>query len=254
MARLRGKRCLVTGGSGGIGAVTAKLFAQEGAKVAVHYMGSRQRAEQVAAECKRLGADSFAVQADITKREACDVMVAKVVQAWGGLDALVCLAGDPWRSEDWFADFPRLRDEAFEKPWRIDVLGSVHACQAAIPAMQKGKGGRIVLTSSSPALTGDVEGLSYLTAKASLVALAKSLARLYGKDGILVNAMALGAVQTEAMGGLTAEQEAKLAAETAVGRQARPEEIARLALFLASDESSFVTGAAVAVDGGLAYH
>jgi len=253
--RLGGKRCLVTGGSGGIGAVACKLFAQEGARgVAVHYMGNRARGEKVAAACKGMGADSFAVQADLTQRAACDAMVEACVRAWGGLDCLVCFAGDPWRSEDWYAPFPELTDAAFEKPFRVDFLGSVHAAQAAIPVMQRGRWGRVVFISSSPGLTGDVEGLSYLPAKAGLAVLAKSLARLYGRDGVLVNAIAPGAVETDAMAGLTPDQAKGLAEETAVGRQAKAEEIARVAAFLCSEEASFLTGAAIPVDGGLSYH
>lgn len=255
MGRLQGKRCLVTGASGGIGVVTAQLMAREGARgIGVHYAGKLERAEEVAAACRKLGADAFPVQADVTRRDACEAMVKACVDRWGGLDALVCYAGDPWRSEDWYADFTKLRDEAFDKAYRVDFLGSVHAAQAAIPAMQRGKGGRVVLISSSPGLTGDVEGLTYIAAKAGIAVLAKSLARLYGKDGILVNAIAPGAVRTEAMAGLTPAQQAQLAAETALGRQAKPEEIARVALFLCSDASSFLTGAVIPVDGGLAYY
>lgn len=255
MPRLTGKRCLVTGGSGGIGKATCLAMAREGARgVAVHYMNAKSRAEEVALDCRKLGADAFPVQADITRRDACDAMVRACVDKWGGLDALVCLAGDPWRSGDWYEDFARLRDDAFLQTFRIDLLGSVHAAQAAVPAMQRGRFGRVVFAASSPALTGDVEGISYLLAKAGLVALAKSLARVYGKDGITVNAMALGAVDTEAMADLTREQRNALEQETAVKRMAKPEDVAALAVFLCSDEAGFITGDAVGIDGGLAFH
>jgi len=130
----------------------------------------------------------------------------------------------------------------------------VHCAQAALPVMQRQRAGSIVLTSSSPGLTGDKEGLSYLPAKAAVAVLAKSLANAYGKDGIRANALAVGSVRTAAMGGLTAEQAAELEGESALRRQARAEEIAAVALFLCSDEASFLTGAVVAVDGGLSYH
>lgn len=255
MPGVQGRRILVTGGSGGLGAATCRELARQGARgVAVHYGGSKAKAEEVAAACRALGADAFAVQADVTRREACEAMVREVVRRWDGLDALVCYAGDPWRSEDWFAAFTDLKDKAFDAAWRIDFLGSVHAAQAALPVMQRQQAGRIVLISSSPGLTGDKEGLSYLPAKAALAVLAKSLANAYGKDGILCNALALGAVKTEAMGGLTAEQAGALEGENAVRRQAEPEEIARVAAFLCGEASSFLTGAVVPVDGGLAYH
>jgi 3-oxoacyl-[acyl-carrier protein] reductase len=254
MGRLQGKRCLVTGGSGGIGKATCLLMAREGAAgIGVHYMGSKAKAEAVANDCRKLGADAFAVQADVTRREACEAMVQECVRRWGGLDALVCYAGDPWRKDDWFAPFPEQRTAAFESAFRIDLLGSVHCAQAAIPVMQRQKWGRVVLTSSVPGLMGDVEGFSYLPAKGGIAALARSLARTYGHEGILANALALGSVRTEAMMDLTPEEEAILAKETAVKRIAEPDEIARVAVFLCSDDASFITGVALPVDGGLAY-
>ena len=126
------------------------------------------------------------------------------------------------------------------------------ACQAAIPRMVRQGHGAVVLVGSTPALTGDRVGISYLLAKAGVLALARALADAYGRDGVRVNAAALGNIDTEAMAGLPEDVRKALEREPALKRFGRPEEVARVIAFLASDDASYITGSTIVVDGGFA--
>lgn len=250
---LRGKVALVTGGSGGIGAATVRAFAREGAAgVGIHYTRSRERAEELAAAVAREGTEAVPLQADLAEREEARRLVERTVEAFGALHVLVCYAGHPFRRDEWFAPFEDLTEAQLLSPLRVDLLGSVYCLQAAVPHLKEA-GGRIILVSSTPALRGDVEGFSYLLAKGGILSLTKALARYLGPEGVHVNCLALGSIGTEAMGDLSEEEEQALAEETALLRVGQPEEVARKAVFLASDDASFLTGATLVVDGGYAY-
>jgi|SRR3990170_2748635 len=253
MGMLDGRCALITGASGGIGRVTAIEFAREGARsVGLHYATNRVAAECPTKEVKKLGARAVLLQADVSRRDQAKRMVEAFVKGAGRIDTLVCCAGYPFRREDWFANFEDLGEEAFLHPFRIDLLGSFFAAQAAAAEMKRQRSGSIVFVGSTPAITGDTVGLSYYVSKAGVLALTKGLAQILGPFNIHVNAVALGAVDTEAMSVLNEKERKALADEAALRRTGDPVEIARKIVFLCSDDASFLTGHTLVVDGGYA--
>ncbi len=252
MARmLEGTRALITGGTGGLGSATAREFAARGAAgIGVHYSSAKEKAEKLVEELEATGTQALAVQADVSRREEARGLVDEVATTLGGLDALVAYAGYPYHRDDWYAPFEELTEEILMRPLRVDLLGSVFTAQAAIPYLKESARGRIVFVSSTPAVSGDVVGISYLLAKGGLLSLTKSLAWYLGPDNIHVNSLVLGSIDTQAMATLTQEERQALVEETALKRFGDPVEVASKAAFLASEDASLMTGTLMAVDGG----
>lgn len=250
--RLAGKAALVVGGSGGMGAATCREFAKEGARVAVHYGRSKRAAESVVRDIEKGGGTAIALSGDISIKAQASRIVGGAVRALRGLDALVVYAGHPFRTDEWFAPYEELSEEAFRRPIDVDLLGAVYVTQAAVPHFKKQRSGKIVLVGSTPAITGDVDGFTYLLAKAGILALTKSLAQYLGPYNVHVNAIAPGMVATVPMEALPPKERKKLVEEAALRRVGTPEEIARKAVFLCSADSDFVTGQTLVVDGGYA--
>ncbi|MFQ6013431.1 MAG: SDR family NAD(P)-dependent oxidoreductase, partial [Thermoplasmata archaeon] len=202
--RLAGRIALITGGSGGLGSATVRAFAQEGvAGLGIQYHGNKARAEDLVAETERAGSRALALPCNATHRKEAFKLVRSAAEGLGGLDVLVCFAGHPFRRDEWFTPFEELTPEVLLKPLEIDLLGSLYVAQAAIPYLRRSGAGRIVFAASTPAVSGDVVGISYLLAKGALLSLTRSLARYLGPDSVQVNALVLGSIDTPAMAGLT---------------------------------------------------
>jgi 3-oxoacyl-[acyl-carrier protein] reductase len=253
VGRLDGRAALVTGGSGGIGRVVAVLLAREGADIAIQYLKGRAGADATAGQVRALGRKAIALSADVSNQEAATDLALEAVEGLGHLDIGVCLAGHPLLPEVWYKDFARLESDEIRRPLEVDLLGSVYVAQAVLPIMAKERRGSLVLVGSTPALTGDIVGIPYLVAKAGILGLTRALAQTYGPHGVRVNAVALGSIQTEGtLGPTKAEDREALAAEPALKRWGRPEEVASAIAFLASEDSSYITGQTLIVDGGYA--
>ena len=249
---LPGTVALVVGGSGGMGRATAKALAREGARVAVHYGHSRAAALAVVRDIEASGGTAIALRADVTKRAQAQQLVRAVIRRLGRLDALVVYAGHPFRPEEWFAPYEDLAEAAFRRALDVDLLGAIYVTQAAVPHFKRRRSGKIVLVWSTPPITGDVAGFSYLVAKAGVLALTKGLAQYLGPYNVHVNALAPGTVATVPMKALPPRERRKLVAEAALRRIGTPEEIAEKAVFLCSSESDYMTGQTLVVDGGYA--
>ena len=253
MGRLDGRIALVTGGSGGIGRAAVLELAREGANVALQYNRGKESADALVEKVLGTGRKCLAVRADVTDREACDDLVRRTVKSLGGLDVVACFAGYPFRPEEWNKPFIELGAAEIRRPLEVDLLGSLFVAQAAIPTMVRQRRGSLILIGSTPAITGDTVGVPFLVAKAGILALTRALAQTYGAEGVRVNALALGSIDTDPMRALSREEKQALAAEPALKRWGTPEEVARVVAFLASDDSSYITGQTIVVDGGYAF-
>ncbi|MGI0148733.1 MAG: SDR family NAD(P)-dependent oxidoreductase [Thermoplasmata archaeon] len=252
MGRLDGRVALVTGGSGGIGRAAVLELAREGADIAVQYHRGKAAAQGVVEEVRGLGRKAIAVPTDVSDARACRELAAEAVASLGRLDVVACFAGHPFRDDEWYRDFEQLTRADLERPLDVDLLGSVFVAQATLPSMVKNGRGSLILIGSTPAITGDRVGISNLIAKAGILGLTRALALVYGPKGVRVNALALGSIASGPMEALAEPEKRVLAEEPALKRWGTVEEVARVVAFLASDDSSYITGQTIVVDGGYA--
>ncbi len=244
MNRLSGRKALVTGAARGIGHAIAIAFAKEGADVAVLDL-KRENAEATAAEARECGVTAIAVAADVGNEEQVKRAVAEATAALGRIDILVNNAGIDTTST--IVDMPT----AMWDEMMIVNLRSVFLCsRAVLPAMIERKWGRIISVSSQLAHKGAAEMAHYAAAKAGVIGFTRSLAYEVTRDGITVNAICPGPVDTELFRNIPEAWRRRKLAELPIGRAGRVDEIAPVAVLLASDEGSYFVGASLNPNGG----
>ena len=249
--RLQSRVALVTGASRGIGRAVALRLAGEGAAVAVNYNSHPAEAEEVVDEIRSGGGKAAALQADVADKAAVSRMVKDTAEQLGPIDILVNNAGLLFTGD--LLDYD---DTELERMWQVNVKGVLHATAAVAPVMMERRYGRVINVSSIAALGTAFKGTTlYAATKAAVLILTKRSALELGPSGITVNAVLPGLTLTEMVAGdKTPEQihqmTERVAEKSMLRRAGQPEDIARVISFLASDESSFMTGQFLAADGG----
>lgn len=240
-----GKVVIVTGGSRGIGAQVARRFGAAGCKVAVFYRSGADAAARVVAEIDAAGGRGLAVAADIADPEAAKAAVDAVVAKFGRIDVVVNCAGIAE-----YRPFEKTDAALFHATFNTNVLGTVAVIQAALPHLPS-PGGRIINFSSALASRPIPTTAIYSASKGAINTLSHALAKEFGPRGITVNTIAPGVVETEMTTKILEERGAAIKAMTPLGRIGQPDDIAGVALFLASSDAGWITGRSFIVDGGV---
>jgi len=243
--RFAGKVVLLVGGAGGMGAATAMEFAKEGAKVVIADI-DLNRANEIRDEIRELGGEASVIKCDVTKVEDVDYMVEAVIKTYGGIDVLVYLTGIPGR----IASTWEIPVEDWDMVINVNLRGAFLVCRKVVKHMIERGRGRIITVSSVAGKDPNPYMAAYDASKAGLIAFTRCLALEVAKYGINVNCVVPGITETPFLRSMGEDAVRRSASLVPLGRVAKPEEIAKVIVFLASDDASFVTGAAWNVTGG----
>jgi len=244
---LEGKGIIVTGATRGIGRAIALEAARRGANVAFNYVKSEQQADEVKAEIEKLGVKSLAYKVDVGDLKSVRDMVNAVKKEFGAIDGLVNNAG---LTRD--KVFVMMSEEDWNEVIRTNLTGAFNFARAAVFMMMKAKRGSILNITSISGVIGLPGQANYSASKAGLIGLTKSIAKEVGRLGVRVNALALGFIETDMTAALPEENRKQALDMIPLGRFGKVEDVTPTAAFLLSDASSYITGAVIHVDGGLA--
>jgi len=234
------KTALITGGSRGIGRAIALRLALDGFSVCISYNSADMAAEETAREI-----GGFAIKADVSDSASAEELIYRAEHKLGHIDVLVNNAG-----VSGFGLITDVSDDEWRRIMGVNLDGVFYCCRAALPRMISDKRGKIINISSVWGEVGASCEVAYSAAKAGVIGFTKALAKEVGPSGIQVNCIAPGAIETDMTANLSAADRAAIGEETPLGRMGRPEDVAGLAAFLASDEADFITGRVFTADGG----
>jgi 3-oxoacyl-[acyl-carrier protein] reductase len=243
---LTGKSALVTGASRGIGRAIALELASKGAKVAVNYAGSEQKAKEVVEEIRQAGGEAFAIQANVSKDEDVKEMIKSVIDTFGSLDILVNNAGITRDNL-----IMRMKEEEFDDVIETNLKGVFLTTKAVTRQMMRQKAGKIINIASIVGVSGNAGQANYVAAKAGVIGLTKTTAKELAARNILVNAVAPGFITTDMTDKLPEDAKEAMLAMIPLNRLGNPEDVANVVRFLASDDSNYMTGQTLHVDGGM---
>ncbi len=242
---LEGKVAIVTGGTRGIGKAIALDLAANGADVALNYRQSAGLAEDVAGIIRDQGRGALTVQADVSSFDQAQMMVQKVLEAFGRLDILVNNAGMNWDGVVW-----KMTEEQWDRVIEVDLKGTFNYVRATAPFFREQGSGKIVNITSINGLRGKFGQSNYSAAKAGVIGLTKACARELGRYSVNVNAVAPGLIETEMVQEAPDTVRDMALAEIVLGRLGLPEEVAYVVTFLCTEKARHITGQVIQVDGG----
>jgi 3-oxoacyl-[acyl-carrier protein] reductase len=244
--KLKDKIALITGASTGIGREIAIKYAKEGAKVIINYTGNSEAAEEVVNEIIGFGGEAEAFKCDVSKFDEVQNMIERVIEKYSRLDILVNNAGITRDNL-----IMRMDVEDFDKVIDVNLKGTFNTIKCISRYMIKQKSGKIINIASVVGITGNAGQANYAASKAGVIALTKSAAKEFATRNINVNAIAPGYIQTKMTEVLSEKVKEEIISRIPMKKVGNPEDIAKVALFLASEDSDYITGQVINVDGGM---